>query len=198
MENYAIYQKYKEAKEFGYNLREIFERDPYDILGFCQRKEYPVINYRRGLDTANMLGYLDMCAINFAFTVNVAEDDDATDDYYIFYRHDLTVQRLKFALSHEIGHILQGDVWRGSASLCNRDPQRGDRLMENAANICAAYALDTKGYLDDKCAPEYLCEICGIGTSSAEYLQKLIQTLNDAQRQRYFDRPIPLFQSHQA
>lgn len=197
MENYAIYQKYKEAKEFGYNLREIFERDLHDVLNFCKRKEYPVISYRRGLGTADMLGYLDMCTINFAFTVNVADDDDAVDDYYIFFRHDLRVPRLKFALCHELGHILQGDVWRGSASLCNRDPQRGDRLMENAANICAAYALDAKGYLDGNDTPEYLCEICGIGLSSAEYLQKLIKALNDAQKQRYFDRPIPLFQDCQ-
>lgn len=197
MENYAIYQKYKEAKELGYNLREIFERDPHDILNFCKRKEYPVISYRRGLDTADMLGYLDMYTINLAFTVNVADDGDAVDDYYIFYRHDLTIPRLKFALCHELGHILQGDVWRRSASLCNRDPQRGDRLMENTANVCAAYALDAKGYLDSDCGPKYLSDICGIGISSAEYLLKLIQILNNAEKQRYFDRPIPLFQGHQ-
>lgn len=198
MENYAIYQKYKEAKEFGYNLREIFERDPHDILDFCQRKQYPLLCYHEGYKMSDLLGYLDMCTINYAFTVNVACEEDANDDYYIFYHDNLTVPRVKFAICHELGHILHGDVWRRSASLCNRDPQRGDRLMENAANICAAYALDTQRCLDDNCPPQYLCNICGIGKSSAQYLLKLIQRLNDAQKQRYFERPIPLFQNPQS
>lgn len=87
----------------------------------------------------------------------------------IFVSRNCTLERQRFTIAHELGHILLGHV--GEYELVNREPDPKDNPIEHEANVfasrllapaCVLWALDAK-------TPEEIADICQISYQSASF-----------------------------
>ncbi len=78
---------------------------------------------------------------------------------YILIRKELLIERARFTVAHELGHILLGHV--GKYGLVNREPAPTDNPIEKEANVFASRLL----------APA--CVLWGCGVSTAEEIAAL-------------------------
>lgn len=77
----------------------------------------------------------------------------------IFVNKNCSIERRRFTIAHEIGHILCGHV--GKFELVNREPSARDNPIEQEANVFASRLL----------APA--CVLWGCGVKTAEDIQRL-------------------------
>lgn len=91
--------------------------------------------------------------------------------YYIFYRGDMTPGRIRFTVAHELGHIILGHLDGRTHTTRNREPQKGDPPIEQAANVFASRLLAPSCVLHDLNAltPERISELCDISLTAARF-----------------------------
>ena len=95
----------------------------------------------------------------------------------IFVNRNCNLQRQRFTVAHELGHILLGHV--GKYKLVNREPSPNDNPIEHEANIFASRLLAPACVLwgcNVQNADE-ISKLCGISRQAAEYRLKRMQEL---------------------
>ena len=115
------------------------------------------------------------------------EDGEAQiigDDPIIFIRRTLSVERKRFTIAHELGHILLGHV--GKYTLVNREPAPTDNPIEQQANVFASRLLAPACVLHEmrSFSAEEIIPLCGISRQSAIFRLKRLMLLE--QRESYF------------
>ena len=99
--------------------------------------------------------------------------------YYIFYRGDMTPGRIRFTVTHELGHIILGHLDGKTHTTRNREPQDGDAPIEQAANVFASRLLAPACVLHDLNAltPERISELCDISLTAARFRAERMEVL---------------------
>lgn len=100
--------------------------------------------------------------------------------YYIFYRGDMTLSRIRFTVAHELGHIVLGHLDRQTHTTRNREPQKDDAPIEQMANIFASRLLAPACVLHDLNAstPERISKLCDISLTAARFRAERMERLN--------------------
>ena len=150
------YQKYKVARDeawrllIKYNISSL----PVKITDICKGEGIVVRSYTQAREFIKALGFEGSTLGNDGFAVCVGGQN------LIFYDDICTIQRQRFTIAHELGHIVLGDV--GKVPTCrNKEPSTQDDECERMANVVAARVL----------APA--CVLWGVGVNSAEDISKL-------------------------
>lgn len=96
---------------------------------------------------------------------------------WIFISAQTSVQRQRFTVAHELGHILLGHV--GKYRLLNREPTPNDNPIEQAANVfasrllapaCVLWALNAR-------TPEEISSLCQISYDAATFRAERMKLL---------------------
>ena len=150
------YQKYKVARDEAWRLLIKYKISslPVKITDICKGEGIVVRSYAQAREFIKALGFEGSTLDNDGFAVCVGGQS------LIFYDDTCTVQRQRFTIAHELGHIVLGDV--GDIPTCrNREPNLQDDECESMANVVAARILSPA------------CVLWGIGIGSAEEISKL-------------------------
>ena len=99
-----------------------------------------------------------------------------------------TVQRQRFTLAHELGHVILGHVDR--YRLINREPSPDDNPIEQAANVFASRLLAPACVLwgCNAKTPEQIAELCDISLQAATYRAERMKLLYE--RGRFLTSPL--------
>lgn len=96
---------------------------------------------------------------------------------HIFVSKHCSLERQRFTVAHELGHILLGHV--GQYQLVNREPSPKDNPIEQAANVfasrllapaCVLWALDVR-------TPEEIASLCKISHQAAAFRAERMELL---------------------
>ena len=143
------YSKYRESRDLAWRilLECKIDRLPVRVSGICRLLGYAVTSYARGEELIERLGLSEKAESNDGFTYKSV----------IFYSDSCTVQRQRFTVAHELGHILL----HNGGGVYNREPADSDNPIEREANVFASRLL----------APA--CVLWGLGVTDAGQLAEL-------------------------
>lgn len=161
------YQNYKASRAAAWDvlIRHKVNSLPVKISRICRAEGIVVSNYSKGADVIKALGFEESTRDNDGFAVRLL------GKYYIFYDETCSLQRQRFTIAHEYGHIVNGDVGEIPTKR-NKEPSESDDEIESGANIVASRIL----------APA--CVLWGLGVHSAEEIAKLCDISIEAARWR--------------
>ena len=96
---------------------------------------------------------------------------------FIFVNQSCSVERQRFTVAHELGHIILGHV--GKFELVNREPSEFDNPIEREANIFASRLLAPVCVLHEIGVrnPSDISKMCGISLQSAQIRFKRFEVL---------------------
>ena len=132
---------------------------------------------------------------DIGIAVKVSSDIDSDgysmivgDKPLVIIKSTCTVQRQRFTLAHELGHIILGHV--GRYQLVNREPSKGDNPIEQAANVFASRLLAPACVLwgCNARTPEQIADLCDISLQSAAFRAARMDILYD--RGRFLSSPL--------
>lgn len=119
--------------------------------------------------------------------VKAYESTDGNDGYckmypnepFIFVNTLCSVERQRFTVAHELGHIMLGHV--GKYSIVNREPSPADNPIESQANIFASRILAPACVLHEigVNSPKEISKLCSISLCSAEFRYKRLLQLEE-------------------
>ena len=166
-----IYSAYKNCRNLSWNIliKENIIQLPVNIVDLCCRMGITVKYYESTDDHDGKSMILNGVPI-------------------ILVDKKCSVQRQRFTVAHELGHILLGHV--GEYVLFNREPSLTDAPIEQAANVFASRLLAPACVLWGKKirTVSEISDLCGISRESAEYRMKRMNILY--QRNRFLTSPL--------
>lgn len=165
------YSTYKNSRNLSWNIliKEKIIKLPVNIIDLCCRMGITVKYYESTDDNDGKSMILNGIPV-------------------ILVNRKCSVQRQRFTVAHELGHILLGHV--GGCVLLNREPSSVDAPIEQAANVFASRLLAPACVLWGKnihTASE-ISNLCGISRQSAEYRMERMNVLY--QRNRFLTSPL--------
>lgn len=106
----------------------------------------------------------------------------------IFCNREEPIERQRFTVAHELGHILLKHT--DKYGVAYRDPDPSDNPKEQAVNVFAARLLAPAIVLRDLGVTnaEQIAEICQISQTAAEYRMERLQELYDREKRFLIDR----------
>lgn len=156
------YKLYQRSRDLAWEilLREGVRELPVDVLALCRRLGVRVVWYD---------GTREGAGDGFSVIVDGVP--------HICIERGKSVQRTRFTVAHELGHILLGHV--GVHTLVNREPSVKDNPVEQAANVFAARLLAPACVLwgCGVCSRAEIAALCGISDTAAGYRWARMQTL---------------------
>nr|DAK14081.1 MAG TPA: IrrE protein [Caudoviricetes sp.] len=166
-----MYGAYKNSRNLSWNIliKEKIIKLPVNIIDLCRHMGIAVKYYESTVDNDGKSMILNGVPV-------------------ILVDKKCSVQRQRFTVAHELGHILLGHV--GKCALFNREPSSTDVPIEQAANIFASRLLAPACVLWGKnihTASE-ISDLCGISRQSAEYRMERMNVLY--QRNRFLTSPL--------
>lgn len=161
------YQKYKASRDAAWDvlIRHKVDALPVKISRICRAEGIIVSSYRDGAEVIRTLQLDESVRDNDGFAVKLF------GKYYIFYDDTCSMQRQRFTVGHEYGHIVNGDVGEMPTKR-NKEPSEEDNEIESGANVVASRIL----------APA--CVLWSLGVHSAEEIAKLCDISEAAARWR--------------
>lgn len=154
---------YKNARDAAWQLliKNHVSELPIDVRKICKAERIRVFTYKTGWALIEAMG----------LTENTKENDAFSFNRVIFYNDEVSPERQRFSIAHELGHILLHAT--DGATVYNREVSPNDNPIESEANIFASRLL----------AP--LCVLHFLGVSSAEEISRLCAISATAAEIRY-------------
>lgn len=180
------YQKYRRARELTWEiiLREGITELPVRTSTLCRQLG---IHLAYGTPHEGSDGYSIACQENM----------------YIVIRDDLRIERARFTVAHELGHVLLGHV--GRYGLVNREPSPTDNPIEKEANVFASRLLAPACVLwgCGASTAEEISTLCGISLQSAQIRAERMAALRERGRflaspleRKVYEQFLPFIDSH--
>lgn len=143
------YSKYQKSRDLSWQILLDFRigQLPVKVSEICKNYGIRVVRY----STANQLFQ------QFHLTDRSDTNDGFTFDNVIFYNDSQPMERQRFTVAHELGHIL---LHNGNG-MYNREPSVNDNPIEQEANVFASRLL----------APA--CVLWGLGVTTAQQISNL-------------------------
>ena len=137
---------------------------PVKVSSICKKLGIPIISYEKGYEIIKAASLEKICSHNDGITFMGA----------IFYNQEGSMGRQRFAIPHELGHILMH-----TESKYNREPSPNDPFIEQEANIFASRLLAPACVLWGLgvTTAEEICQICDISLSSAKFRMQRLNAL---------------------
>lgn len=154
------YKDYTNAKNLAWSIliQEKICELPINIVGLCRNLGIPVKYYAPKDDNDGKSLFVNGTPV-------------------ILVSKDCSVQRKRFTIAHELGHILLGHV--GKYKLVNREPSPCDNPIESEANVFASRLLAPACVLwgcKVKSADD-IAKLCNISRQAAEYRMERMRVL---------------------
>ena len=180
------YPKYRRARELAWEilLREGVVSLPVRTSTLCRQLG---IHLAYGTPHEGSDGYSIVCQENM----------------YIVIRDDLRIERARFTVAHELGHVLLGHV--GRYGLVNREPSPTDNPIEKEANVFASRLLAPACVLwgCGASTAEEISTLCGISLQSAQIRAERMAALRERGRflaspleRKVYEQFLPFIDSH--
>lgn len=166
------YNKYQKSRDLAWQIliSHKIKQLPVKVSSICRSMGYYVISYACAYDAIINMGLSDMARKSDGFTCGGI----------IFYNEQCTIQRQRFTVAHELGHILL----HGGQGICNREPSANDNPTEQEANVFASRLLAPACVLWGIGVTNagQISEICDISMQSAKFRIKRLQELYDREK----------------
>lgn len=133
---------------------------PVDVVKICAANGITLFSYDEGRSVIE----------NLDLDENVMDNDAFSIGSMIFYDSSKPLQRRRFSIAHEIGHIFLHTVSDKMPTVYNREPSPNDTPIETEANIFASRLLAplcVLQYLNLNSARE-ISEYCDISYTAAQ------------------------------
>lgn len=170
------YQKYQEARDAAWRLliKHNVKSLPVDVLNICEKEGIIV----RSFSFARERGIIEAMGLESATVGNDGLAFSLRGKPVILYDDEKTVQRQRFTIAHELGHIINGDVGR-KPTCRNREPSDDDSSIETCANIVAARILSPACVLWalQVSSPQEIARLCDISMPAAHWRFQRLQLL---------------------
>ncbi len=145
------YSGYKDSRDMSWKV--LIDNDvnslPVRISDICKNMGISLINFSK---VSDLIRYMDT-------NEDHTDDDGFSIGNKIFYNNNCSVERRRFTIAHELGHIMLGHTQ--IANLANKEISPNDNPLETAANVFASRLL----------APA--CVLWGIGVTNYRQIQAL-------------------------
>ena len=179
-----MYKKYQNARNASWQLLIDFNISelPVKVSHILKQLNIKCCSYEKGAIVISDLGFNEKALITDGFAVNMC------DNYYVFYNQELTSQRCKFVIAHELGHILLNHVNSNCCTVVNKEPSDTDVPQEKQANIFATRLLSPACVLHElnvKTAKQ-ISSLCQITEQSAKFRLKRLK-LVEKRNQKFLD-----------
>lgn len=155
---------------------------PVQIKSVCNQLGIRVKSFRSSASAIQQIGREELLQSTDGFTTYIAGSP------VIFYNDALPVERCRFTVAHELGHIILSHVRPGNVTAINREPSPSDSTHEQEANVfasrllapaCVLWALDVH-------TPEEIAHLAEISHQAAAFRAQRMSILY--QRERMFLR----------
>ena len=181
------YNNYKQARDAAWHILIDckIDRLPVHVGTICKHYGYKLYAYSRNTALIEHVGLTEHASRTDGFTVC------AGGTYYIFYNdRNTTIQRQRFTVAHEIGHIQLQHIGDAQYTRINREPAPHDDPAETQANQFAARLLAPACVLHELHAlqPDQIAKLCGISMTAAAFRAERIKILED--RNRFYLSPL--------
>lgn len=160
------YSNYRKSRDLSWQI--LIDTNithlPVKVSSICKNLGIPVISYEKGHQIIKTAGLEEICS----------QSDGITFMGSIFYNQECNIGRQRFAIAHELGHVLMH-----TESKYNNEPSPNDTFIEQEANIFASRLLAPACVL---CGigittAEEICQICDISLSSAKFRMQRLNAL---------------------
>ena len=170
-----MYEKYQDARNASWRLLIDFKITelPVKISTILKKLNINLHSYENGDALIKHLNLIDKTKNCDGFAVNIK------NKYYIFYNQNCSIQRCRFTLAHELGHILLNHVKPNSWSTANNAPSQMDTHEETQANIFASRLLAPACVLHELKATtlKQIMVLCQISKKSAQFRLERLKLL---------------------
>lgn len=170
------YQQYREERDAAWRLliKHHVGSLPVDIMSICEKEGIVV----RSFSFARKMGVLEALGLEGAVAGNDGLAFSIGGKPMILYDDRKTVQRQRFTIAHELGHIINGDVGQTPTER-NREPSDDDTGIEARANMVAARILSPACVLWalEVSSPREVARLCGISMPAARWRFRRMQVL---------------------
>ena len=159
------YDDYKRARDLSWRVllntgtREL----PVKVSRICRGYGVTLRSYQVGAPLIRELGLEAQCDISDGFTVR------SGDRCYVFYDMEQPPGRVRFTITHELGHVLLGHLGDGEHTVYNRESSSENAPEEHTANVFASRLLAPACVLHALGAvtPEQIAAVCDISMAAA-------------------------------
>ncbi len=170
------YKNYQQARDKSWEVLIDckISKMPVNVVEICNFYDFSLFSYVKGKDLIDFfhLGY--QTKKSDGFTVY------HKNKYYIFYNERRSLERCRFTIAHELGHIFLGHLQDNQVTSINREPDPADTKEEHMANIFASRLLAPACVLYELniLSSEKIAKLCDISIQSAEFRASRMQILN--------------------
>ena len=166
------YEDYKKSRDLAWQIliNHNISNLPVKVGDICKAMHIRIISYSKGRT------YIK----DFDTYAHSESNDGFTYQNNIFYNEQCTVQRQRFTVAHELGHILL----HNESGIYNREPSANDNPIEQEANVFASRLLAPACVLWGLGVTNtgQISEICDISMQSAKFRTKRLQELYDREK----------------
>lgn len=170
------FQQYQEERDAAWMLliKHNVRALPTDILSMCEKEGIVV----RSFSFARERGVIEALGLESATVGNDGLAFSVGGRPMILYDDRKTVQRQRFTIAHELGHIINGDVGR-TPTQRNHEPSEDDTGIEARANMVAARILSPACVLWALrvSSAQEIARVCGISMPAAHWRFQRMQRL---------------------
>lgn len=161
------YSKYEKSRDLSWKilLNQKITCLPVKVSSICHSMGCRITDYERSRE------FID----KFSLQSRIKNSDGFTCSNIIFYNKDCTVQRQRFTVAHELGHILL----HSGRGIYNREPNKKDNPIEQEANVFASRLLAPSCVLWGMgvTTEQQIANICDISMQSAEFRMERLNEL---------------------
>lgn len=138
---------------------------PVRVSEICKQHGWTLTSYDGGKNVISSLGLSHLTSETDGFCLR------NRGKYYILYDRRLSIQRQRFIVAHEIGHIALGHVDGSTYTRFNRPPAMPDSAHELAANLYAARLVAPAPVLHaiHATSVDEIAAVCGLTHTAAAF-----------------------------
>lgn len=170
------YKNYQQARDAAWRILIDckISKMPVNVSAVCKNYGFSLLNYHQGKRVIDFFHLQKQTMKSDGFTVC------HKNKFYIFYNELRGVERCRFTIAHELGHIFLGHLQNNQVTSINREPDPADTEEEHMANIFASRLLAPACVLHELRikTPKDISALCGISLQSAEFRASRMQILN--------------------
>lgn len=161
------YKKYQNIRNAIWNI--IIDLSinelPIKIIPILKKFDIPLHSYSENKNFINANNLNQLATKNDGFTIF------KNDTHHIFYDDSKSIERIRFVLSHELGHIILNHLKETEISETNIEPTNHESKEEQQANSFAIRLLSPCCVLHEMelFTSKEIAEICQITEQSAKY-----------------------------
>lgn len=176
------YGEYKVSRDLAWKiiLDMGFTELPIKVSAICRKLGIEIRSYEKAKELLERHQLENKILEIDGFTLGI------DGRYTILFNEHCSIQRNRFTVAHELGHILLGHIPKNGMHITaiNREPSSKDNPLEQQANVFASRLLAPVCILRELQVTEVheIAELCDISMTAAQYRFNRLSKLNDREQ----------------